>query len=100
MADARLLAAIRRFWNEEQITAAYQRIFEAYSSRLDAVTVIVGKSSESESAQAQVVIQREDYLQWMEALEERLAELQDAADSIPPGSATEHTNFGARYTRT
>ena len=100
MADARLLAAIRRFWSEEQVTAAYQRIFEAYSSRLDSVVVIVGKASESESAQSQVVVQREDYLQWMEALEARLTEFQDAAESLPPASPTEHCNFGARFTRT
>lgn len=100
MADERLLAPIRRFWTKEQAEDAYQKIFEAYSARLDSVTVIVGKNSESESAQAQVVIGKEDYLQWMDALETRLQEL-DAEDAGEgPLCETEHVNFRARYTRT
>ena len=100
MADERLLAPIRRFWTQAQVDEAYQKIFAAYSARLDSVTVIVGKSSESESAQAQVVIAGSDYLQWMDALELRLQELEAAAAGHGPMSATEHANFGNRYTRT
>lgn len=100
MTDARLLAPIRRFWSEEEVTAAYQKIFTAYSARLDSVTVIVGKSSESESAQAQVVINAEDYLGWMDALEIRLAEYEATAAGEGPLADTEHVNFGNRYTRT
>lgn len=100
MADERLLAPIRRFWTHEQAEAAYLKIFEAYSSRLDSVTVIVGKSSESESAQAQVVVNAADYLVWMEALETRLQELEAEAAGVSVTHPTEHVNFGVRYTRT
>ena len=100
MTDARLLAAIRRYWTQEQVDAAYQKIFDAYAARLDSVTVIVGKSSESESAQAQVVISGGDYLAWMEALEERLEEIAAAAAGAGPEIQTEHVAFGTRYTRT
>lgn len=100
MADERLLAPIRRFWTTEEVTSAYQRIFAAYTSRLDSVTVIVGKSSESESAQAQVVIVGDDYLRWMDALEYRLAEIEAAAASLGPINTTEHVNFGHRHIRT
>lgn len=100
MVDERLIAPIRRFWTQEEVTTAYQRIFSAYSARLDSVTVIIGKSSESESAQAQVVISKDDYLQWMDALELRLTEYEAAASDLGPISETEHINFASRYTRT
>ena len=100
MVDERLLAPIRRFWSKQQVEEAYAKIFAAYSARLDSVTVIVQKSSESESAQGQVVISASDYLQWMEALEFRLTELEDTAAGKGPTADTEHVNFGARYTRT
>ena len=100
MVDERLLAPIRRFWTQEQVETAYQKIFDAYSTRLDEVTVIVGKGSESENAQAQVVITSSDYLQWMDALETRLQEIDDAAADLAPVSTPEHVNFNARYTRT
>lgn len=99
MVDERLLAPIRRFWTKEQVEAAYQKIFDAYAARLDEVTVIVGKGSESENAQAQVVISATDYLQWMDALETRLKELEDAAADLGPISTPEHVNFRQRYTR-
>lgn len=100
MADERLLAPIRRFWNKAEVEAAYQKIFTAYSSRLDSVTVIVGKSSESESAQGQVVVNSSDYLQWMEALETRMQEFEAEAAGVGAVAPPEHVNFGARFTRT
>ena len=100
MVDERLLAPIRRFWSEEEVGTAYQRIFAAYSSRLDSVTVIVAKASESESAQGQVVVNATDYLQWMEALEFRLQELADETAELAPIATPEHVHFGRRYTRT
>lgn len=99
MVDERLLAAIRRFWTKEQVETAYQKIFDAYAARLDDVTVIVGKSSESESAQGQVVISASDYLQWMDALETRLDEMKAAEDGVGVVSSPEHVNFRQRYTR-
>jgi len=100
MADERLLAPIRRFWSKEEVETAYQKIFQAYSARLDSVTVIVGKSSESESAQGQVVVGSDDYLKWMDALETRLQEIDADAEGVGPVLETEHVNFGARFTRT
>jgi hypothetical protein len=99
MADERLLAPIRRFWDKATVEAAYQKIFEAFHGRLESVTVIVGKNSESEGAQAQVVVNSEDYLKWMEALEVRLQEYQETAAGQVPMSDTEHVNFRNRYTR-
>jgi hypothetical protein len=99
MVDERLLAPIRRFWTQEQVDEAYQRIFAAYSARLDEVTVIVGKGSESENAQAQVVISAADYLQWMDALETRLQEFEAENDGLGPLATPEHVNFRNRYTR-
>ena len=83
MADSRIIAAMRRFLDEEAAEAAYQTIFNAYTQRLADVTVITGKSTEGESAQAQVVVNREDYLEWMEALEEILAEAEGSATAGP-----------------
>lgn len=85
--------------SKEQIEAAYQKIWEANLGQLDSVTVIVGKSSESESATAQVMVTRADYLETMAAMEARLVELENAASGTSE-SPTEHVNFGCRYTRT
>lgn len=100
MADERLLAPIRRFWTQYEVEEAYAKIFAAYGARLDSVTVIVGKSSESESAQGQVVIDGGDYLSWMAALEFRLQEYEATDSGVGPVVPTEHVNFGHRYTRT
>lgn len=100
MVDERLLAPIRRFWSKDEVTTAYQKIFAAYAARLDSVTVIVGKNSESEGAQAQVVIVSDDYLKWMAALEFRLAELEAADAGVGPILDTEHVNFSQRFTTT
>lgn len=85
---------------KEQIEEVYQKIWEANLGQLDSVTVIVGKSSESESAQGQVIVTRGDYLETMAAMEARLQELEAAAGGVGPVSDTEHVNFGARFTRT
>jgi hypothetical protein len=100
MADERLLAPIRRFMTKEQIEEVYQKIWEANLGQLDSVTVIVGKSSESESAQGQVIVNRQDYLETMAAMEARLQELATAAAGDGPSCETEHVNFGRRFTRT
>lgn len=75
MIDGVLYDAIREFWDESQIRAAYQSIFEAYHARLTDVTVIVGKSTEGDSASGQVVIQRQDYREWMATLASALQAL-------------------------
>lgn len=95
MADMRIMAAIRRFLNPSEVEALYLQIFQAYTSRISEVTVIVGKSTEGESAQAQVVVDREDYKDWMDGLEEIM---QENAGTSASGNV--HTSFLNRYTET
>jgi len=97
MPDERLLAPIRRFWSAEQVDTAYQAIFAAYNSRLENVTVIIGKGTEGDSASAQVVVNGEDYLSWMDALEARLNEISaEEAGVTAELQNTSHANFGNR----
>lgn len=101
MPDERLLAPIRRFWTQSQVETAYQAIFAAFNSRLENVTVIIGKGTDGDNASAQVVVSGEDYLRWMDALETRLAELENLADGVTASlEGTEHVNFGNRYLTT
>lgn len=101
MADERLLAPIRRFWSHAQVASAYEAIFTAYHSRVETVTIIISKSSESDSATGQIVINNEDYLRWMDALETRLQELEAAEDGVTATlDGTGHVNFGNRYATT
>jgi hypothetical protein len=99
MPDERILAPIRRFWSDAQVEAHYQTIFAAYHSRLAEVTVIIGKGTEGDSAQAQVIISAADYEKWMEALEARMQEIENADAGITAElTHTGHVNFGNRYT--
>lgn len=101
MADERLLAPIRRFWSQTEVTDAYAAIFQAYHGRVDTVTIIISKSSESDSATGQIVISNEDYLRWMDALETRLVELEAADAGVTTTlEGTGHVNFGNRYATT
>ena len=101
MADHRLLAGIRRYWSRERCDSVYKQIFEANLARLEDVTVIIGKSTGEDSASGQVVVSREDYLMWMEALEIRLKELEAAeAGESPVTEGTQHLEFNHRYVRT
>lgn len=101
MLDERLMAPIRRWWSRSEVETAYQRIFTAYADRLSKKVVIVSKSNEGESSTGQLVIERADYLDWMEALEARLTELDCEADGTGPLlEGTEHVDFSRRYVRT
>jgi hypothetical protein len=101
MLDERLMAPIRRWWTRAEVETAYQRIFAAYSDRLTKKVVIVSKSNEGESAQSQLVVEKADYLDWMESLEARLSEFDaDAAGEGPLLEGTEHVDFSRRYART
>ena len=98
MPDERILAPIRRFWSDAQVEANYQAVFAAYHSRLAEVTVIIGKATEGDSANAQVVIAAADYEKWLEALEARMVEIENAASGITAElTQTGHVNFGNRY---
>lgn len=101
MADAVLMDAIRRFWTREQVEEAYQAIFESFYQRQSRETVIIGKSSEGESATGQLVVTAENYRDWMAVLEARLVELDaDAGGEGPLVAGAEGVNFGSRYVRT
>jgi hypothetical protein len=77
MIDGTLLTAIERFWTTEKVQTTYETILNAYLARLNSVTVIIGKSTEGDSASGQVVISREDYREWMDTLEARLGEIEN-----------------------
>lgn len=101
MLDEVLLRAIRRFWSESDCETAYQRIFTAYSGRVDDVVVITQKTTDGDSAGGQIVIQKDDYRDWMDALEQRLSEYAaEAAGSGTTHTGTEHPEFCHRFTRT
>lgn len=101
MADERLLAGVRRFWSTAQVRTAYGAIFNAYHSRLEKVTVIIGKGTEGDSASAQVVVNGEDYLRYMDALEVRLQEIEatERGETSGPEDTT-HVDFSNRYAST
>ena len=101
MIDTVLLTAIRRFWTHAEVSERYEAIFKAYSGRLDKVTIIIGKTTGDDSANAQVIIQKEDYQEWMATLESRLAELENAAaGTSAPFAGTEHVVHSSRYVST
>jgi len=99
MADMRILAAIRRFLSREAVQTAYSTIFTAYASRVADVTIITGKSTEGESAQAQIVVTREDMMDWMDALETILGEHETDSGENPPGGPV-HVAHCNRYMET
>lgn len=101
MADERLLAPIRRFWSDDQVAVNYEAIFRAYHARLEKVTIITQKGNDGENATAQVVIQSADYEKWLEALEARSQEIDDAAGGEKPLlPGVEHVDFSRRNVRT
>jgi len=83
MIDGTLLTAIERFWTTEKVQTTYETILNAYLARLNSVTVIIGKSTEGDSASGQVVISREDYREWMDTLEARLAAIESGGTTFP-----------------
>lgn len=96
-----LLAAIRIEYSDAEVTEAHSTIFAAFRSRLDKVTIIVGKGNESSSASGQVVINAADYEMWLAALQQRLREI--AATAAGTGTlheGAEHVSFAQRYIRT
>ena len=101
MTDDILLTAIRRFWTASQVTETYEKILAAYLSRVEKVTIIVGKTTGDDSANAQVVIARDDYREWLATLETRLAEIENAANgtgNTHPG--VEHVTHAHRFVST
>lgn len=101
MLDDVLLRAIRRFWSETEVSAAYERIFAAYSARVDSVVVITNKSTDGDTAAGQIVVHKDDYRDWMAALEQRLEEFSaQASGAGTTFTGTEHVEFCHRTTST
>lgn len=101
MIDDILLTAIRRFWPSEKVVTTYETILSAYLNRVEKVVIIIGKTTGDDSANAQVVIAREDYREWLATLEARTAELEAAATgtgTTHPG--VEHVIHSNRYVST
>lgn len=93
---------IRRFWPERAtVEANYLALFTADWAKVQKMTLIVQKNSESEGATAQVIVKAEERMAWMEAFAQRLAEM-DAATAgtraLVPGCTT--VDFSGRFVET
>lgn len=98
MADPILLDALRDQCDRARVESIRETVFNAYLSRLENVSVIIGKSSEADSANAQVVVNRDDYRDWLAATKMRLDELDaDVAGEGALLEGTRHVNFSERY---
>lgn len=98
MVNSTLLTAIRRLRTQDWCESTYETVLAAYSSRLEKVTIITSKSSESDSAAGQIVIGAADYDMWMATLEARLAEYEAADDGEnPTHPGSEAPDFSVRY---
>lgn len=99
MASEVLLEAIRiEYTTLEAVLAAHAEIFRAWRARLDRVQVITSKANDGSSAGGQVVVERQDYEMWLEALQGRKRELEAVTSGLGqllPG--VEHVNFSGRY---
>lgn len=101
MTDEILLAAIKRFWTAEQVASAYETILGAYLNRVEKVVVITGKTTDSDSANAQVVVNAADYKEWLATLEARMKEMEaEEAGSGTTFTGTEHATFNNRFVST
>lgn len=101
MADERLLAAVRRFWNRAQCESAYAAVLAAYSNAATLEVSITGTSFDGQSASGQFVLDRPSMAAWMDVLESRLAELDAAASGLPEMvSGSPFTNFSTRIVGT
>ena len=97
MADARTVAALRRFYSREQIEDAYQTALAAHLARQQEVT-IESVSSDGGSTSARWTGKPEEL---MDACEEVLAGMDDADDGITTSAlGTTHVDFSRRYIET
>jgi hypothetical protein len=101
MADERLLAPIRRFWNKETVLEAYRKIFEAVQGHFDNPVTITGKSSGEDSANGEITVRPEQFLAYLEVLEARMLEY-DAAEAGEEVTqkGNSHADFSYRHVRT
>ncbi len=99
MASGVLVEAMRiEYSTLASVEAAHAAIFAAWRSRIDKVTVITSKGNEGSNAGAQVVVERRDYEEWLEALQQLRRELTAAAAGTGVVfGGTEHVDFSKRY---
>lgn len=101
MADPVLVSALVELKTKDEIQSIRSTVLEAYLGRIENVTVIIGKSSESDSATGQVVVSRDDYREWLAATEEAISR-KDAAEAgegvLLEGAS--HVNFSKRFVTT
>lgn len=98
MVNQTLLTAIRRLRTQAWCETTYETVLAAFTSRLEKVTIITSKSSETDSATGQIVIQSADYDMWMATLEARLAEYEAvAAGETATHTGSEAPDFSRRY---
>ncbi len=101
MADPVLVSALVELKTKEEIQAIRSTVLEGYLGRIENVTVIIGKSSESDSATGQVVVSREDYREWLAATEEAIARLDaTAAGEGVLLEGASHVDFSKRFVTT
>lgn len=104
--DERLIAAIRRFWTEDEVSAAYAAVLTAYASVTAKTVEIVGTTFDGQNASAAIILDREAMAVWMDVLEARMKEFESesfsgsgaAVPDLITGSPV--TNFSNRYVGT
>jgi hypothetical protein len=79
VADERILAGVRRFWTQEAVETAYQAVLTAYSNTVAKEVVIIGSDFDGQNSSAQYVLDREGMAKWLDILESRLQEIEEAA---------------------
>jgi hypothetical protein len=97
VADERILAGVRRFWTREAVDAAYQKVLSAYANTVAKEVVIIGSDFDGQNSSAQYVLDREAMAKWLDVLEARLQEIEEAASGeAATVSGSPSTDF---YTR-
>lgn len=101
MADPVLVSALVELKTKAEIQAIRTTVLEGYLHRIENVTVIIGKSSESDSATGQVVVSRDDYREWLAATEEAIAQKDatEAGEGVLLQGAS-HVDFSKRFITT
>jgi hypothetical protein len=100
--DERLLAAVRRFWTEQQVSDAYEAVLAAYASSAIKSVEIIGNTFDGQGAQGAIVLDREGMILWMDILEARMKELEseDSGDTPALITGSPITDFSQRYVGT
>lgn len=82
--DGRLLAGVRRFWNEAKVNETYAAVLQAYSDATQKEVSITQASFDGQNTGGTLVLDREAMALWMDVLEARLQEIADASANLDP----------------